>query len=82
MTIADTIAGMQSTDYKKRFVAEYWQTKIRYDRLHAMVVKYEAGTLGFVPDCPLSLLKNQEWAMCKYLNCLEVRAQIEKIDLK
>ena len=47
-----------------------------------MVVKYEAGTLGFVPDCPLSLLKNQEWAMGKYLNCLEVRAQIEKIDLK
>lgn len=82
MTLADTIKGMQSLDYKERFAAEYWQTKIRYERLCEMVVKYEAGTLSFVPDCPLGLLKNQKWAMGRYLNCLEVRAQIEKIDLK
>jgi hypothetical protein len=46
-----------------------------------MVVKYEAGTLDFTPDCPLDLLKNQKAAMGKYLYTLEVRAQIEKIDL-
>lgn len=42
--------------YKERFKAEYWQTKIRYEKLHRMTVKYEAGTLDFEPDCELSLL--------------------------
>lgn len=81
MTLADTITGMQSLDYKERFIAEYRQLKIRYEKLHAMVVKYEAGTLEFSPDCPLYLLKDQKAAMGKYLYCLEVRAQIEDIKL-
>lgn len=79
--MADTAVLMLSEDYKERFVAEYWQVKNRYDRLHAMVIKYEAGTLEFKADCPLELLKAQKAAMGKYLYCLEVRAQIEKIDL-
>lgn len=82
MTLADTIKGMQSPDYKERFVAEYQQLKIRYERLREMVIKYEAGTLSFQPDCPLGLLNNQLRAMGNYLRCLEVRAQIEKIVLK
>ena len=77
----DTAVLMLSEDYKVRFVAEYWQVKNRYDRLHAMVVKYEAGTLEFKADCPLDLLKAQKAAMGKYLYCLEIRAQIEKIDM-
>lgn len=72
---------MLSPDYKERFKAEYWQVKHRYDRLHNMVVKYEAGTLDFTPNCPLDLLKEQKAAMGKYLYTLEVRAQIEKVDL-
>lgn len=76
-----TIPAMNSDDYKERFRAEYWQTKIRYDRLHKMVVKYESKTIPFEPKCSLELLKKQKGAMGEYLYCLEVRAEIEGIDL-
>lgn len=78
----DTATAMLSDDWKERFVAEYWQTKFRYDALHEMVVKYEAGTLDFSPNCPLEILKEQKAAMGKYLYVLEVRAQIERIELQ
>ena len=76
-----TAAWMNSDDYRERFKAEYWQTKIRYDKLHRMTVKYEAGTLDFTPTCPLNLLKEQKAAMRQYLNRLEVRAEMEGIKL-
>ena len=79
--LANTAAMMCSEDYKERFKAEYYQTKIRYDKLHKMCVKYEAGTLEFKPSCELALLKEHEAAMGNYLRCLEVRAQIEGIKL-
>lgn len=81
MTLKDTIAMMQSDDYKERFEAEYWQTKIRYDKLHDMIVKYEAGTLNFEPKCSLVMLKKQAKAMGEYLYNLEFRAVIEGVDL-
>lgn len=68
-------------DWKERVQLEYKQLKERYDKLHNMIVKYEAGTLEFTPNCPLDLLKEQAAAMGKYLYVLEVRAQIEGIDL-
>lgn len=81
MKLVDTIGMMASTDYKERFKAEYWQTKIRYEKLHKMCVKYEAGTLPFTPTCSLDILKQQKSAMGQYLYCLELRAEIEKIEL-
>lgn len=81
MEFAATSTMMLSPDCKERFKAEYWQVKHRYDRLHNMVVKYEAGTLDFTPNCPLDLLKEQKAAMGKYLYTLEVRAWLEKVDL-
>ena len=81
MELKDTIAMMNSEDYKERFQAEYYQTKIRYEKLHKMVVKYEAGTLNFTPKCSLELLKEQKSFMGQYLNRLEVRAEIEGIEL-
>lgn len=72
---------MQSEDYKERFKAEYYQTKIRYNKLHAMTIKYEAGTLNFEPSCSLELLNEQKKHMGMYLHALEVRAEIEDIDL-
>ena len=81
MNLNDTIALMTSADYKDRFKAEYYQTKIRYDKLHVMCTKYEAGTLDFTPDCTLYLLKEQKGAMGQYLHYLEVRAEIEDIKL-
>lgn len=81
MELKDTIILMNSSDYKDRFKAEYQQTKIRYDKLHRMIVRYEAGTLDFEPTCSLELLKEQASYMGRYLYTLEVRAEIEKIGL-
>lgn len=81
LTLADTIPYMNSSDYKDRFIGEYWQTRIRYDKLHDMTVKYEAGKLNFTPSCPLDLLKEQKKYMGMYLNKLEIRAVLEDIDL-
>ena len=77
----NTVEGMLSPDYKERFKAEYRQTKLRYDKLHAMIVKADAGKLEFTPTCPLKLLRDQKACMGKYLYHLEVRAQIEGIEL-
>lgn len=81
LTLADTIPYMNSSDYKDRFIGEYWQTRIRYDKLHDMTVRYEAGKLNFTPSCPLDLLKEQKKYMEMYLNKLEIRAVLEDIDL-
>lgn len=82
MELKDTIAMMSSGDYKVRFKAEYLQTKIRYDKLHRMTIKYEAGKLNFTPSCSLELLNEQKKYMGMYLHCLEVRAEIEGICLE
>lgn len=52
MELKDTIELMNSEDYKERFKAEYYQAKIRYDKLYKMLVKYDAGTLNFELSCP------------------------------
>lgn len=81
MELKDTIELMNSEDYKERFKAEYLQTKIRYEKLHKMCIKYEAGTLNFEPKCSLELLKEQKSYMGNYLRTLELRAEIEQIEL-
>ena len=81
MELQDTIELMQSKDFKERFKAEYYQTKIRYEKLHKMIVKKEAGTLSFEPTTPILILKNQKSFMGQYLNQLEIRAEIEQIPL-
>ena len=82
MTLTDTVEMMFSDDYKERFKAEYWQTKVRYNRLHKMIIRYEAGTLDFTPSCPIEILKEQRRHMGEYLHSLEVRAEIESVDLE
>ena len=81
MELTDTIELMRSADYKERLKAEYYQLKIRYDKLRNMVVKYEAKKLSFSPSCSLELLKEQCEVMGKYLYLLEVRAEIEEVVL-
>ena len=81
-TLNDTVPLMNSPDYKERFIAEYYQIKIRYDKLHAMLVKLEAKKLDFTPKCSFTLLSEQASRMGAYLRCLEVRAEIEGIDLR
>lgn len=81
MEMNKIIEMMQSEDYKERFKAEYYQLKDRYNKLHKMCIKYEAGTLNFTPSCSLELLTEQKKHMGMYLHALEVRAEIEKVEL-
>ena len=81
MELKDTVELMNSDDYKERFKAEYYQTKVRYEKLHKMTIKYEAGTLDFTPNCSLELLKEQKSYMGNYLRTLEIRAEVEGIEL-
>ena len=68
-------------DYKGRMKIEYREVKERYERLHKMLVKYDAGKLEFTPTCPIELLREQASVMGKYLYILETRAVIEDVDL-
>ena len=68
-------------DYKERMKIEYQQVKERYDKLHKMLVKHDAGKPEFISTCPIELLKEQASAMGRYLYILEVRAEIEDIEL-
>ena len=89
MELKDTIELMNSSDYKDRFKAEYYQLKIRYEKLHNMLIKYHAGLqngdvtkyLGFEPKCSLTVLTTQEMYMKQYLDQLSIRAEIEEIEL-
>lgn len=81
MKLVDTVELMQSEDFKERFKAEYWQTRIRYEKLSEMIKKYEDGTLEFKPKCNLYTLKMQLHVMYLYLHVLEGRAEIEEVEL-
>lgn len=79
--LKETVNLMLSDKWEDRLIAEYWQTKIRYEKLHKMTIKYEAGTLYFDPNCPLDILISQKRNMGEYLHILEIRAAKEGIDL-
>ena len=82
-----TVPMMLSDDYKARFVAEYRQTKIRYERLKKFCNRIEAALTHRekveMPkhDCDLELLRCQQRHMGEYLHCLEIRAVVEHIEL-
>jgi|GEM_PF-380944 len=85
-----TIEMMRSSDYKERFRAEYEQTKIRYEKLKKFNTKieaseiaasYKAGVVAPEHDCPVYLLREHQRKMGEYLHLLEVRAEIEHIEL-
>lgn len=82
MELKDTVELMNSQDYKDRFKAEYYQTKIRKEKLSNLIIRQEEGQLPFTPTCPMWLLKIQETIMEHYLGVLEKRAKYEKINLK
>jgi hypothetical protein len=90
--LKETTKLMTSTDYKERFVAEYWQTKIRYEKLKVFNTKIEAAQrVRFsevenklkepIHDCPADILVEQQHILGEYLHILEIRAVIEGIDL-
>ena len=95
MELKDTIEMMSSEDYKERFKAEYYQTKIRYEKLKKFNVTVEAanalrangGSIKVfnhdVPklNCPAEILQMQQRMMGEYLHTLEIRAVIDDIEL-
>ena len=89
MELKETVDLMLSKNYKERMKAEYLQTKERYERLRHFCNKIEAynydNTESIIPpvhDCTFDLLREQQRVMGEYLHILEIRAIIEKIDLK
>ena len=81
MDLQDTIELMVSNDYKERFIAEYCQLKIRYNKLMAMLDKWDADELDFEPTCPREWYDVQIEAMEQYLDILTDRAEAEEIEL-
>ena len=82
MELKDTIHLMASPNYKDRFLAEYWQVKIRYVKLKEMCQKWDKGELEFVPTCDRGIYSAQLANMFGYLIVLEQRSHLENIDLK
>lgn len=81
MELNETVALMNSDDFKDRFVAEYAQLVIRKNGLATMLEKLENGTLPFKPKCSPNLLRAQLDSMMQYAKQLEARAEIEGIEL-
>mgnify|MGYP003373972315 FL=1 len=85
MELKETVELMNSVDYKDRFIAEYHQVKIRYEKLKNFCNKIEVETmLGkevTKHDRPLELLREQQKYMGLYLSILEKRALIENVEL-
>lgn len=81
MELKDTVQQMLSEDYKDRFKAEYYQVKIRYDKLVDMLDRWDKGQLLFSPTCPRELLWRQVTVMEDYMDLLIERSIAEGIDL-
>lgn len=82
MKLEETKELMCSLDYKERFKAEYYQLKIRYDKLKYMCEKWDNGQLNFTPTCPRELYDSQLLAMEVYLDVLKERAEMENIEVE
>ena len=82
MELENTVKWMLSDDYKDRFKAEYWQLKIRWQKLDIMLLRYRNGELDFEPSCPIYILEWQCDVMYGYLKMLKQRAKIEGIELE
>jgi len=87
MKLEETIELMTSSDYKERFKAEYYQLKIRYEKLKTFNQRISIGQMSgmerYEPkhDCPLDILQDQQHLMGLLLDILEKRAIIENVEL-
>lgn len=80
--LIDTIDNMKSENYKDRFKAEYYQLKIRIEKLKNMLTAWDFGILNFEPSCPRHIYDRQLSGMTIYLEVLRERSKIENIDLE
>ncbi len=78
-TIDFTKNLMISENWKDRFIAEYWQAKIRYDRVYCIIMDYKLGysTININLDAELDKLS----ILQDYIEQLEKMAKIYNIYL-
>lgn len=81
MELKDTVKMMESSDYKERFKAEYYQNVIRLQKLKTMIDKWDKEELDFKPACTRGTYNLQIRAMADYIAVLEARAVMEHIEL-
>lgn len=81
MNLHDTVEMMNSSDYRERFKAEYYQLLFRVDALTDMLIKWENNMLDFEPKCSKRTLENQLIFMQGYMGMLRLRAEIEGIEV-
>ena len=81
MELKDTVEMMNSSDYEEQFKAEYWQIKIRYEKLLDTIDKIKAKTVDLQYKSSQQLLETQASFMARYLHMLEIRADVEDIKL-
>ena len=81
MDLEQIIKLLKSDSYKERAKGEYYFVKDKYEKLHNMIIKREAGKLDFDPNCPLEQWKAQAAAMGNYLYQLEIKACMEGVEL-
>lgn len=82
MELKNTVDLMLSDDYKERFKAEFYQLKIRYEKLVTILDLYDRHKLDFELTCPRELYAKQIEGMEIYMDILYDRAAIEGIDLE
>ena len=82
MTLNDTVAGMCSDDYKERLKAEYYQARIRHDKLLYILMKEAKGELPFRLTCPKEMLWEQLGILDGYIKVLLRRLKAENIEIE
>ncbi|MBR6101135.1 MAG: hypothetical protein IKP95_01770 [Ruminococcus sp.] len=75
MELNETVDLMMSENRKDRLKAEYWQTKVRLEKLNAYIAKLNAGEEADVDDS-VDVLKAQSTAMNEYLYFLDLRMKM------
>ena len=79
--LKETVALMNSADYKERFIAEYHQVETRFLKLKAMTEKWDNNELDFTPTCSRKIYDIQLSSMLSYLLVLLERAVAEKVEI-
>ncbi len=74
MELADTVKLMGSTDWRGRLKAEYWQLKLRINKLENAVLNDK------VPSVCKSVFKEQLESMHLYMSAIKKRITLYNLD--
>ncbi len=81
MELKDTLTMMVSDDHNERLKAEYYQVRIRLEKLKNIILQYKLGKLEFELACPIDLLEYQGKFMYEYCKTLYQRLLYENVEL-